>query len=106
MINIFEDERIYSNQPELVSYRKFNSSELSKLNTKVPSVVAFSENRQILKMFVACSTTQFYAKRVHRWSETREGEMVDISKCYIMEERTPGTAKINVSIYVPSYAIL
>lgn len=106
MINIFEDERIYSNQPELVSYRKFKSGELSKLNTKVPSVVAFSENRQILKMFVACSTTQFYAKRVHRWSETKEGDMVDISKCYIMEERTPGTSETKISIYVPFNAIL
>lgn len=106
MINIFENERVYSNKQELVSYRKFNDVELSRLNTKVPSVVTFSENQYILKMFVACSTTSFYSKRVHRWSETREGEMVDISKCYIMEERTPGTAEINVSIYVPSYAIL
>ena len=52
MINIFENERVYSNKQELVSYRKFNDVELSRLNTKVPSVVTFSENQYILKMFV------------------------------------------------------
>lgn len=104
-IDIFELFEIYDTAlKELPGSRVLNKTELSHLNTYIPGVVFADQHNLSCKLFAKGSTTQFYVRSVAPGSDVHEGDMFDITKCFLKQYKKDGYSEIKIKIYIPTEA--
>lgn len=104
-IDIFELFEIYDTAlKELPGSRELNKTELSHLNTYIPGVVFADQHNLSCKLFAKGSTTQFYVRSVAPGSDVHEGDMFDITKCFLKQYKKDGYSEIKIKIYIPTEA--